>query len=792
MKMNVTNNKDEGLIRKNIKIVLGISLFVIVVLVMALMNIKNMNIKNVIEYNNITSVNYVLAFISVCTCGIYYYIYKTEEFFLITLVYISLAVGYLCETIVISKIYGIDKVLGLLMLNSIARLMLVELIIRGKNRVTVIINKQKELSIIITIALTVSLSLLEIYFKYINFEVVNVNTVVLINIGILILYARILFRLAIKIIKECEFIWAIIVASTNMFILKKIYLIINVYFGNDNLYEVCKIFVLFGFSILIAGLFTEIINKVKENDNLKEELEVFYTLTEQNPTNNIIVCNEENEVIYANSLMRSHKEIYSDDIRKTYENIYKLKKQINSEFSKATKKIEKELKKNGYFKDALILEDGIIIKLDVREVKINDNKIRTVVSFRDISDDYNSQRQLKINESKFITMTESIKDIIATIDVYGTITYVNSMAEKIVGYTKEELVGKKYTMLLDEAEERTYNFIKSNYKDSAFMGHKVICKDNSVIVMESVVSKIFTENNELVGHAIVSRDIGYRHEFESLKIKYDEIKQYDKIRNEFFANLSHEVRTPINIIYSCFQLLNNQKVNGPEALALYYDKYEKTIKQNCFRMLRLVNNLIDITKIDSGFVKMRFGNYDIINLVEDITLSVVPYVEVKKINIMFDTEVEELEIKCDPDEIERVMLNLLSNAIKFNNVGGNILVNIVVNENWVEIRVKDTGIGIAKELRQLVFERFMQTDKSLNREKEGSGIGLALVKSLVELHNGEVYINEEIEIGSEFIVRLPNVLCEVESDEVKNISGNNSKPTEEKISIELSDIYDLA
>ncbi|MGL5085692.1 MAG: PAS domain-containing sensor histidine kinase, partial [Clostridium sp.] len=605
-------------------------------------------------------------------------------------------------------------------------------------------------------------------------------------------YGLSMVRLGIKITKECEFVWAIIIASINMFILKKIYLIINLFFRNENLYEISKIYVLAGFAILVTGVFLEIINKVKENDSLKEELEVFYNLTEQNNVNNVIVYDENNEVIYANELMRSQEGLYSDNIWETYDNINNANKNGNTKYNNCSSEIDKKIAEQGYFKDVIVIEDGKIIKLDVREIKINNEKLRTVVSFRDVTEEYEKQRELKINENKFITMTESIKDIIATVDVDGTITYVNTIVKEIVGYTKEELVGKNYTMLLDENEERTYNFVRSNYDNSAFMGHKVICKDKSIIGMESVVSKIYSENNELVGHAIVSRDIGYRQEFESLKLKYDEIKQYDKIRNEFFANLSHEVRTPINIIYSCFQLLNNQKENGPEALAIYYDKYAKTIKQNCFRMLRLVNNLIDITKIDSGFVKMRFGNHDIINLVEDITLSVVPYVEVKKIDIMFDTEVEELEIKCDFDDIERVILNLLSNAIKFNEVGGSILVNVSVNEKWVEISVKDTGIGIAKELRQLVFERFMQTDKSLNREKEGSGIGLALVKSLVELHNGEVYIDEEVEVGSRFVVKLPNVTCEVESESVKNISGNNSKPTEEKISIELSDIYDLA
>ena len=799
-RLNVTKTKEKKSTKKQIKLVFLLSAIIVLLLIISLVKINNMEINNVnigenAFYSSIISVNYVLSFISVITCCIYYYIYKRDEFFLITLVYISFAVEYICENIIIAEFKGISQVIGLLILTSIFRVILILLVIKEKNKLSIYINSKKQLSIIVTILLTISLILFEIYFKYIKSE--NINIILIINIVIIGYYCIIMAKFSVKVIKQGEFIWAIIVASINMFLLKKIYLIANLFYKNNNLYEICKLFTLAGFCILIAGLFIEIISKVKENENLKEELEVFYTLTEQSPTNRVIVYNEENEIIYANALMREIEIVKLRDINSTYNNIDELSRE-NNRYSKFSKEINEriielreEIIRDGYFREVFILEDGTIIKLYVREVKISKEKKRTVVSFRDITEDYNRQRELKINENKFITMTESIKDIITTIDVEGTITYVNTRAEQIVGYKKEELIGKKYTLLLDENEEKTYNFIKGNYKDSAFMEHKIICKDKTVILMESVVSKIFTENNELVGHAIVSRDLGYRNEFESLKAKYDEIKAYDKIRNEFFANLSHEVRTPINIIYSCFQLLNNQKENGPESLALYYDKYEKTIKQNCFRMLRLVNNLIDITKIDSGFIKMRFGNYDIINLVEEITLSVVPYVEAKKINIMFDTEIEELEIKCDADEIERVMLNILSNAIKFNEVNGSIFVNISVNEDWVQISVKDTGIGIEKDLRTLVFERFMQTDKSLNRENEGSGIGLALVKSLVELHNGEVYLNDNIDIGSEFIVRLPNVLCDVVDYDVKNISGNNSKPTEEKISIELSDIYDL-
>ena len=279
-------------------------------------------------------------------------------------------------------------------------------------------------------------------------------------------------------------------------------------------------------------------------------------------------------------------------------------------------------------------------------------------------------------------------------------------------------------------------------------------------------------------------------DFNELKIKYKEIKEIEKAKSQFFANLSHEIKTPINIIYSCIQLLEVNKTNGEKALSDAYNKYDNTLKQNCYRLLRLVNNLVDMTKIDSGYMKLIFINCEIVSLVEDITLSIIPYVESKNINIVFDTYIEELEIRCDPESMERVILNLLSNAIKFTNNDGNISVIVEADDKYVFIRVKDDGIGISKDIREDIFNRFVQEDKSLNRKNEGSGIGLALVKSLVELHDGEVYL-EDVSEGSEFVVKLPNIKI---NEEVKNHSrviDVESKPLVQKINIEFSDIYEL-
>ena len=244
-------------------------------------------------------------------------------------------------------------------------------------------------------------------------------------------------------------------------------------------------------------------------------------------------------------------------------------------------------------------------------------------------------------------------------------------------------------------------------------------------------------------------------------------------------------------MYSCVQLLDVKRGESASALLESYGKYRKNIKQNCHRMLRLINNLVDITKIDSGYMNLEFSNYNIVELVENIVLSVVPCVDNNNINIIFDTYIEELEIKCDADSIERIILNLLSNAIKFTENNGDILVEMDSDDKWVTIKVRDNGIGIPDKFKDLVFDRFVQGDKSLNRKKEGSGIGLALVKSLIEFHSGSIEINKEYKDGTEFILKLPNIKIEEKDLKINNDIDVDDKKIIEKINIEFSDIYEL-
>jgi signal transduction histidine kinase len=271
-----------------------------------------------------------------------------------------------------------------------------------------------------------------------------------------------------------------------------------------------------------------------------------------------------------------------------------------------------------------------------------------------------------------------------------------------------------------------------------------------------------------------------------LRIALKEAESANNGKTQFLANISHELKTPINVILSALQMSNviGKDINSLDIKKKLH-KYNIMMKQNSFRLIRLINNIIDITKIDSGFMCMTRHNVDIVGLVEDITLSVASLVESKQIELVFDTDIEEKITSCDPNKVEIIIFNLLSNATKFTNPGGKITVNMLDKEEYITISVRDTGIGIAEENKKRIFERFKQIDDTSNRNIEGSGIGLSLVKSFVEMHGGQITIESTYGEGSNFIVKLP-ILIE---DEEGEKAGNLFDPSYiDKMNVEFSDI----
>ena len=248
----------------------------------------------------------------------------------------------------------------------------------------------------------------------------------------------------------------------------------------------------------------------------------------------------------------------------------------------------------------------------------------------------------------------------------------------------------------------------------------------------------------------------FKHRKNNIKNRklYKIAKEREQLKTDFIANMSHELRTPLNIIRSASTLLE-LKANKNEQVEREYilDKVER-INQNSDRLIRLINNLIDITKFDSGFYECKCKNENIVYVVEDIVFATVDYANEKNIELIFDTDSEEIITSIDKEKIERVILNLLSNAIKFTNENGKIEVHIKHDDEFVYISIKDNGIGIPKEKVNQIFHRFYQVDSILSRKNEGSGIGLCIVDEIIKMHSGKVNIDSEENKGTTFEIIL--------------------------------------
>jgi len=313
---------------------------------------------------------------------------------------------------------------------------------------------------------------------------------------------------------------------------------------------------------------------------------------------------------------------------------------------------------------------------------------------------------------------------------------------------------------------------------------KLIKKERNLNIL--LENKIKYQTNELLMQTEM-----LRRQARELKKAKEEAVAANDAKIMFLANITHELRTPLNILLSSTQLINYYIKSSESIDKMKLRKLIDIQTQNCNRLLRLVNNLIDITKIDTSNFKLVYTKCNIVEIVEQITMSVVEYIKTKGINIIFDTDVEEKIVMCDLDAIERIILNLLSNAVKFTPKGGTIYVSIEDLQTYVRISVKDTGIGIREDMLDTIFERFKQVDDLLTRKNEGSGIGLSLVKALVEMHGGKIKVISEYQCGSEFIVDLPvgNVDCNENYFPDDNYSIQNESKVINKINIEFSDIY---
>ncbi|MCW8814297.1 MAG: ATP-binding protein, partial [Chlorobium sp.] len=252
-----------------------------------------------------------------------------------------------------------------------------------------------------------------------------------------------------------------------------------------------------------------------------------------------------------------------------------------------------------------------------------------------------------------------------------------------------------------------------------------------------------------------------KHQLELEHEHAEKLGEIDQLKSRFFANISHEFRTPLTLILGPVKQIMNKIKNTKIKEEL------KLVHRNAHRLNGMVNQLLDLSKLEAGRMTLKTIRINIIPFLKGLVFSFASLAERKKIALNFNSDLEELLVYVDRDKVEKIIYNILSNAFKFTSEGGEIFVSVSKlpfnspfikggkEEGSVEISISDTGIGISEDRIDNIFDRFYQVDGSHTREHEGTGIGLALTKELVELHKGEISVESEEDKRTTFIIRIP-------------------------------------
>ena len=258
--------------------------------------------------------------------------------------------------------------------------------------------------------------------------------------------------------------------------------------------------------------------------------------------------------------------------------------------------------------------------------------------------------------------------------------------------------------------------------------------------------------------------INLRNQLKIEKVSSDSLRQIDTVKSQFFANISHEFRTPLTLILGQIESVMSSGIEIREKAKL------QVANRNARRLLSLINQLLDLSKIEAGNMEMEVLQYNIVSFLKNLLYSFESMAAAKKIELHFKSESENIQVMFDLDKMEKVFFNLVSNAIRFTGAGGKVIITVEkVDSNEVLIRVEDTGTGIPEKYIPFIFNRFYQVESSSTRNYEGTGIGLALAKELIDLHNGTIKVESREGVGTVFHVRI--AMCD------KSIVAQNNGDT---------------
>ncbi len=396
------------------------------------------------------------------------------------------------------------------------------------------------------------------------------------------------------------------------------------------------------------------------------------------------------------------------------------------------------------------------IEATISQVVAGGQRFFTVI-IRDITQRYEAEQALRDSEARMRSVVDHVLDAIVTIDAHGIVETFNPAAERIFGFRAEEVVGRNVKILMPEPYHSQHDAYLMNYLHSGQarvmgLGREVVGrrKTGSTFPMDLAVSEF-----QLGGRRFftgIVRDITEQKQLEGeLRQRAAQLAEADQAKDQFLAMLAHELRNPLASLRYALELMRLQKVTDPAQR-----RNQEIMERQVQHLARLVDDLLDVSRITRGKIHLQKTPLDLVALVSHVVETSRPQVEARRHQLSAVLPSGTIWVEADATRLEQVLGNLLHNAAKYTEPGGQIILALERLEGQVQIRVRDTGIGIDPVILPRLFEVFIQADHTLDRSEGGLGLGLALVKGLVELHGGSVSATSAGPgHGSEFIVSLP-------------------------------------
>ena len=366
-------------------------------------------------------------------------------------------------------------------------------------------------------------------------------------------------------------------------------------------------------------------------------------------------------------------------------------------------------------------------------------------------------------ERRFRELLEAAPDAIIEVDREGRIVLLNLVTEKLFGYSRDELLGQPMEILVPDSVRATHVNHRANYWNHPVtrpMGSGLSLygrrKDGSSVPVEISLSPVKSEDGFRV--TAIIRDIRERKQNEDqiremqqaytreLESRNREVERANQLKSEFLASMSHELRTPLHTIIGFAELLA-EEIEGP--LNEKQKRFLDHIHTDSLHLLELINDVLDLSKIESGRLELRCETFDVASALEETLSSIRPQGIAKLIDITADVPLV-TGIFADRVRFKQILFNLLSNAVKFTPERGRISVEATLRDDCLEMSVSDTGIGIPAAQHEAVFDKFYQVGATTKGVREGTGLGLAITKSLVEKHGGRIWVESEPGKGSRF------------------------------------------